>query len=133
MTSFSAPVSYSSNLTSTTGLYSTVDTTVSNITLTAGGIGYGTGTSTITIGGNTSVGSSSYILNNGAVSGNIGAGSGYQWAVSEEFVDCLPNLSRINEMCKQSPGLEIAFEKFKTVYKLVKDDYDTPEDKRLLP
>jgi hypothetical protein len=36
-------------------------------------------------------------------------------------------------MCEQYPGLKIAFEKFKTTYYLVKDDYDTPEDKRPKP
>jgi len=36
-------------------------------------------------------------------------------------------------MCDEYPGLKIAFEKFKTTYKLVKDDYDTPKDKRKTP
>jgi len=51
----------------------------------------------------------------------------------EEWVNCLPDYDRIQKMCKEYPGLEIAFEKFKTVYKLVKDDYDTPKDKRPRP
>lgn len=51
----------------------------------------------------------------------------------EEWVNCLPDFYRIEKMCKEYPGLAIAFEKFKTVYKLVKDDYDTPKDKRHKP
>jgi|LauGreDrversion2_5_1035112.scaffolds.fasta_scaffold33207_2 hypothetical protein len=51
----------------------------------------------------------------------------------EEWVDCLPDFNRIEKMCEEYPGLKIAYEKFKTVYKLVKDDYDTPKDKRLKP
>jgi hypothetical protein len=91
------------------------------------GAGVG-GSGTYTISGGAGV-----ISNSGAISGGIGAGSEYEWTINEEFVDCLPNISRINDMCKQYPGLQIAFEKFKTVYKLVKDDYDTPEDKRTKP
>lgn len=45
-----------------------------------------------------------------------------------EWVDSFPEWSRIEDMCKQYPGLKIAFENFKTVYQLVKDDYDNPKD-----
>jgi hypothetical protein len=62
-----------------------------------------------------------------------GAGSEYNWKMSEEFVDVLPDFDRIKKMCEQYPGFKIAFEKFKTTYYLVKDDYDTPEDKRPKP
>lgn len=55
------------------------------------------------------------------------------WKVPEEFVDAFPDWDRIQNMCKEYPGLEIAFEKFKTTYKLVKDDYDTPKHKRKTP
>ena len=51
----------------------------------------------------------------------------------EEFVDAFPDYDRIEKMCKEYPGLAIAFEKFKTVYNLVKDHYDTPEDQRPKP
>lgn len=44
-----------------------------------------------------------------------------------------PDWSRVQKMCDEYPGLKIAFEKFKTVYKLVKEDYDTPKDKRVKP
>lgn len=51
----------------------------------------------------------------------------------EEWVNCFPEWGRIEKMCEEYPGLRIAFEKFKTVYTLVKDDYDTPKDKRPRP
>ena len=51
----------------------------------------------------------------------------------QEFIDCFPEWSKVEKMCEEYPGLKIAFEKFKTVYKLVKDDYDTPKDKRPKP
>jgi hypothetical protein len=52
---------------------------------------------------------------------------------STEWVDGFPGWERIQNMCDEYPGLKIAFEKFKTTYKLVKDDYDTPKDKRKTP
>ena len=61
-----------------------------------------------------------------------GAGVSFSWK-NEEFVDCLPDISRLQKMCEQYPGLKIAFEKFKTTYHLVKDHYDTPEDQRPKP
>jgi len=33
-------------------------------------------------------------------------------------------------MCKKYPGLEIALRNFRTVYTLVKDDYDNPKVKK---
>jgi hypothetical protein len=51
----------------------------------------------------------------------------------EEWVNCFPDFKRIEKMCEEYPGLKIAYEKFKTVYKLVKDHYDTPEDQRPRP
>lgn len=51
----------------------------------------------------------------------------------EEWVNCFPEWDRIEKMCEEYPGLKIAFERFKTTYKLVKDDYDTPKDKRPKP
>jgi hypothetical protein len=94
---------------------------------------------TITIGGG-----NNYYYSSGSTmtitsSGNVGIGTtgthtiGPMWAISEEFVDVFPDFSRVQKMCKEYPGLAIAFEKFKTTYKLVKDHYDTPEDQRPLP
>ena len=59
-----------------------------------------------------------------------GASSEYVWTGPEEFVDSFPSWARIEAMCKEFPGLEIAFEKFKTTYYLVKDEYDNPKDKK---
>jgi hypothetical protein len=54
------------------------------------------------------------------------------WGTTE-WVDGFPGWERIQDMCNEYPGLKIAFEKFKTTYKLVKDDYDTPTHKRKTP
>ena len=51
----------------------------------------------------------------------------------QEFIDCFPEWSRVEKMCEEYPGLKIAFEKFKTTYKLVRDDFDTAPDKRVKP
>jgi hypothetical protein len=59
---------------------------------------------------------------------NVNA-STFSWK-NEEFVDCMPDINRIENMCKEYPGLAIAFEKFKTTYNIVKDDYDNPKDKK---
>lgn len=52
---------------------------------------------------------------------------------TEEWADTFPDWDRIQKMCKEYPGLAIAFEKFKTTYLLVKNHYDTPEDQRPKP
>ena len=59
--------------------------------------------------------------------------SSFKIDLPEEWVNCFPDFNRIEKMCKEYPGLAIAFEKFKTTYKLVRDHYDTPEDKRPRP
>jgi hypothetical protein len=51
----------------------------------------------------------------------------------QEWINSFPEWDRIQKMCEEYPGLHLAFEKFKTVYKLVKDHYDTPEDQRPKP
>ena len=53
----------------------------------------------------------------------------FNWTNSEEFVDSFPDWQRVQDMCEQYPGLEIALRNFRTVYTLVKDDYDNPKDK----
>jgi hypothetical protein len=40
-----------------------------------------------------------------------------------EFVDVMPELYKINQMCEHYPALQKAFENFKTVYAMVKQDY----------
>jgi hypothetical protein len=87
-----------------------------------------TSANTITIrGGGTSSSSSGFTIG--------GAGSGYEWSqnFNQEWIDSFPDFNRIQKMCEEYPGLKIAFDKFKTTYKLVKDHYDTPEDQRPLP
>ena len=59
--------------------------------------------------------------------------STFNWNLNEEFVNCFPDIGRVKKMCDEYPGLKIAYEKFVTTYKLVRDDYDTPKDKRPKP
>jgi hypothetical protein len=129
MTTSSVPPAYSTILNDTITISSGSSSGSTYYYNTGAGVSGGTGNITI--------------ANGGAVSGTIstgtftigGAGSGHDWIYKfpEEFVDSFPEWSRIEDMCKQYPGLRIAFEKFKTTYYLVKDDYDTPEDKRPKP
>jgi hypothetical protein len=51
----------------------------------------------------------------------------------EDWVNKFPDFDKIQKMCEEYPGLKIAFEKFKTTYKLVRDHYDTPKDQRPKP
>ena len=107
--------------------------TIGNITssttgtyYTSAGLGNNSGTITISNGGTSSIsGTGPYTIS--------GAGSGFSWHVPEEWDGCFPDWARIQDMCEQYPALQIAFEKFKTTYKLVKDHYDTPEDQRPFP
>jgi len=64
-------------------------------------------------------------------SDTITLNSDYQisWGDSVEFVDSFPDWQRVQDMCKQYPGLEIALRNLQTIYTLVKDDYDNPKDK----
>ena len=59
--------------------------------------------------------------------------SSFKINLPEEWTNCFPEFARIEKMCEEYPGLKIAYEKFKTTYKLVKDHYDTPEDQRPRP
>jgi hypothetical protein len=54
----------------------------------------------------------------------------FNWGDAQEWVDSFPDWNRVQDMCKKYPGLEIALRNFKTVYTLVKDDYDNPKDKK---
>lgn len=42
----------------------------------------------------------------------------------EEWKDCFPDWDKVQDMCKQYPSLEIAMRNLKTIYNLIKDDYD---------
>ena len=59
--------------------------------------------------------------------------SDFKINLPEEWVNCFPDFDRIEKMCKEYPGLKIAYDQFKTVYALVRDDYDTPKDQRVKP
>ncbi len=48
----------------------------------------------------------------------------------EEFEGRFPDYDRVMEMCKEYPGLEIAYRKFKEVYTMVKEDYDGKQRER---
>lgn len=48
----------------------------------------------------------------------------------DEFDGRFPDYDRVIDMCKEYPGLEIAYRKFKEVYKMVKEDYDGKERER---
>ena len=108
-------ISYSSSDTITLSSYSpcTVSYPSSYSTLTTSQI---SGLTTAQLGSITSIDTSSFTI-----------------SFPEDWVNCFPEFKRIEKMCEEYPGLKIAYEKFKTVYKLVKDDYDTPKDKRPKP
>ena len=108
-------ISYSSSDTITLSSYSpcTVSYPSSYSTLTTSQI---SGLTTAQLGSITSIDTSAFTI-----------------SFPEDWVNCFPEFKRIEKMCEEYPGLKIAYEKFKTVYKLVKDDYDTPKDKRPKP
>ena len=56
--------------------------------------------------------------------------SQFSWNLPEEWVGTFPEWDRVEDMCKKYPALEIALRNFKTVYQLVKDDYDNPTPKK---
>ena len=147
MTTFSAQMDYSTT-SNNVGIIAqevldtiAIDTSTMNMSSGAGSSYYyatgagsgGFSTDTITISG----GGSGYTIGTGISSGTITLNdintTSFNWKIPEEFVDAFPNYDRIEKMCKEYPGLAIAFEKFKTVYNLVKDHYDTPEDQRPKP
>ena len=130
MTHSSVPVNYS-NTSSDTITLSNIDLSAITNGITISNIG-----STYYTGGFTSTGTistgPSFTINAGAGIGGLDT-STFVFNTPEEWVDTFPDWNRIQQMCKEYPGLQIAFEKFKTTYKLVKDHYDTPEDKRPKP
>ena len=61
---------------------------------------------------------------------SIDSRSLFTYNMPKEWIDCFPEWRRVEDMCKEYPGLEIAFRNFQTVYQLVKDDYDNPTPKK---
>jgi hypothetical protein len=108
------------------------NTTGSSYYTTGAGISGSSGTITISNGG---TGYTIGAIGSSSTSSIGGAGTGYEWSQSfpVEWVNAFPDFDRIKEMCEQYPALKIAYEKFVTTYKLVKDHYDTPEDERPIP
>jgi len=78
-------------------------------------------------------GASTYTINTLSTTDNItitGIDNYSAFNIPKEWVDCLPPLSRIQDMCEKYPGLKIAFDNFKVFYEMVKDDYDNPVPKK---
>ena len=124
MSTSSVPLTYSTTSSDTGFIAQDMSTVLSDtITISGGGTGY-------TIGSNAGTYT---IATSGTVTLDSINTSTFNWKMPEEFVDAFPDYARIEKMCKEYPGLAIAFEKFKTTYKLVKDHYDTPEDQRPKP
>ena len=92
-----------------------------NITYTGTGASY----NTVTIGSAGGAVGSTYTLGNVDLSAST-----FQWKLPAEWVDSFPEWSKVEDMCKHYPSLEIALRNFKTVYQLVKDDYDNPTPKK---
>lgn len=46
----------------------------------------------------------------------------------KEWIDTFPDWYKVQDMCKQYPSLEIAMRNLKTVYDLIKDDYDAKQN-----
>ncbi len=111
---------------------------INDITITSSGSVYNYSTSlpTITLGPSittTSNGAGTYTIGPLSTSDTItltGIDSYSAFNIPVEWVDCLPPLSRIEDMCKKYPGLKIAFDNFKVFYEMVKDDYDNPVPKK---
>lgn len=121
-------------LTSGSGVYDTItiDPSYSYQYSTAGAVGSGTTTISSISGaaGTYSISGLSTAQVNTISSINI---SDFKINLPEEWVNCFPSFDRIEKMCAEYPGLKIAYEQFKTVYALVRDDYDTPKDQRVKP
>lgn len=54
---------------------------------------------------------------------NILSGSTVNTGFGTEWIDHLPAMSVVQDMCKHYPALEKALKNFKTVYKMVEQDY----------
>ena len=54
---------------------------------------------------------------------SIISGSTVSTGFGTEWIDHLPAMSVVQDMCKHYPALEKALENFKTVYKMVEQDY----------
>ena len=48
----------------------------------------------------------------------------------KEFVDTFPTWDKVEKMCKEYPGLDIALKKFQEVYKMVEDDWQAKQGQK---
>ena len=104
---------------------------IGNITISGGGAG---SSSVYTTGAG--VGGGSYTIASGMNAASIGPitiSDLESYVIQEEWENSFPDFNRVKKMCEEYPGLKIAYEKFVTTYKLVKDHYDTPKDQRPKP
>jgi len=46
-----------------------------------------------------------------------------------EFEDTMPSVAKVEDMCKDYPALDKAYENFKTIYKMVHQDWKGKNDK----
>lgn len=111
----------------------TISNTASSSYYTGAGGGGGAGNITISGAGGSGTSYTFSGAGSGGFAGITAQDITFNWNLNEEFVNCLPDIERVKKMCEEYPGLKIAYEKFVTTYKLVKDDYDTPKDQRPKP
>lgn len=87
-------------------------------------------TSYITLDTNSSNNTMWYTSNTGTIN-TITLNTTYQGDIStysfpelKDFEHTMPALTKVEEMCIMYPALDKAFENFKAIYNLVKDDYE---------
>jgi hypothetical protein len=91
-----------------------------------------TSTDTITV--DTMAGSGTFTVDTGFSDNIYSEGITFDsgnWVLGQEFVDHLPSIDKVKSMCAEYPALEQAYEKFKHIYNLVKDDYNNGDDDEL--
>ena len=57
---------------------------------------------------------------------------GITWE-SIEFEDSMPSVAKVEDMCNDYPALEQAYEKFKTIYAMVHQDWKGKQDEEETP
>jgi hypothetical protein len=115
--------------TSSQPIHSLDDLLTSTITLDSTGYSYTCDSSTISTITLSPSSSTTYTIGSATDTLSIDT-SNFTWNLPDEWVDSFPEWSRVEDMCKKYPALEIAIRNFKTVYQLVKDDYDNPTPKK---
>ena len=50
-----------------------------------------------------------------------------------EFEDSMPSVAKVEDMCKDYPALEQAYERFKTIYAMVHQDWKGKQDEEETP